>query len=474
MKSIFLRNFLATALMIGICFLIIGISFLSIGRTFILNEYSSDMRNAAEEVVRITSASYTSAGTDMPTLKLYIVSVAKGTGNTILISDPTGEIELSSELSSDPYTGMKVSDAIVQELEGGSDISRLDTLGGVFPSKQYVVAAPVRSSDSGDLLGYVFISNRLDNILAAWNQLLNIIVAIGLSVFVIVLLMAMLYWRRMSRPLDEISAASRKFARGDFSVRVRQVEDPENELGALIDSFNKMADSLESAEKRRSEFISNISHELRTPMTTIGGFADGLLDGTIPKEDSVKYLTAIRDETERLSRLVRNMLDASRAAAKEDSSSRRSDFDLTELIVQTMLSFEARATAKKLDVDPQLPDDRIMVRADKDAITRVIYNLIDNAVKFANEGSCITIRLYRDEDKAYVAVKDEGETIPPEDLPYIFDRFHKSDRSRSIDKDGVGLGLYLVKQIINEHDQDIAVRSDNGVTEFAFTLALAK
>ena len=217
--------------------------------------------------------------------------------------------------------------------------------------------------------------------------------------------MAMLYWRRMSRPLDEISAASRKFARGDFSVRVRQVEDPENELGALIDSFNKMADSLESAEKRRSEFISNISHELRTPMTT---------------------------------------------------------------------SFETRATAKNLDVDPQLPDDRIMVHADKDAITRVIFNLIDNAVKFANEGSCITIRLYKDDDKAYVAVKDEGETIPPDDLPFIFDRFHKSDRSRSIDKDGVGLGLYLVKQIINEHDEDIAVRSENGTTEFAFTLALAK
>ena len=114
-----------------------------------------------------------------------------------------------------------------------------------------------------------------------------------------------------------------------------------------------------------------------------------------------------------------------------------------------------------------------MVHADKDAITRVVYNLIDNAVKFAREGSCITIRLYKDDYKAYVAVKDEGETIPPDDLPFIFDRFHKSDRSRSVDKVGVGLGLYLVKQIINEHDEDIAVRSENGVTEFAFTLSLA-
>ena len=149
-------------------------------------------------------------------------------------------------------------------------------------------------------------------------------------------------------------------------------------------------------------------------------------------------------------------------------------FDLTELVLQTLLSFETRATKKKLDVDPQFPDNHIMVRADKDAITQVIYNLLDNAVKFALEGTCITLRLYKDDGKAYVSVKDCGETIPPDDLPFIFDRFHKSDRSRSLDKNGVGLGLYLVKTIINSHDEDIAVRSEDGVTEFVFTLPLAE
>ena len=245
-------------------------------------------------------------------------------------------------------------------------------------------------------------------------------------------------------------------------------------MGALIDSFNKMADSLEMAEARRSEFIANISHELRTPMTTISGFADGILDGTIPKEDEEKYLRSIRDETRRLSRLVRDMLDVSQTRAHAADPSRRTVFDLTELVLQTLLSFETRATKKKLDVDPQLPDNHIMVRADKDAITQVIYNLLDNAVKFAHEGTCITLRLYKDDGKAYVSVKDCGETIPPDDLPFIFDRFHKSDRSRSLDKNGVGLGLYLVKTIINSHDEDIAVRSEDGVTEFVFTLPLAE
>ncbi len=142
-------------------------------------------------------------------------------------------------------------------------------------------------------------------------------------------------------------------------------------------------------------------------------------------------------------------------------------------MLQILLSFESRATKKNLDVDPQLPDDHLMVRADKDAITQVIYNLLDNAVKFASPDSCLVIKLYKDDGKVYVSIKDRGETIPPEDLPFIFDRFHKSDRSRSLDKDGVGLGLYLVKTILNSHDEDIAVRSQDGETEFVFTLPLA-
>ena len=336
-----------------------------------------------------------------------------------------------------------------------------------------MVATEIRDAKD-HLIGYAFVTNVIDNILGAWTTFLGIAAIVAVGVFAAALLMSLVYSKRMARPLDEMAAASRKFARGDFSVRVKQQEDPTDEMGALIESFNKMADSLEIADARRSEFIANISHELRTPMTTIAGFADGILDGTIPKEDEEKYLRSIRDETRRLSRLVRDMLDVSQMKARAADPARRTVFDLTELILQTMLSFESRATKKNLDVDPQFPDNHIMVRADKDAITQVIYNLTDNAVKFASPGSCITVRLYKDEGKAYVSIKDYGETIPPEDLPFIFDRFHKSDRSRSLDKDGVGLGLYLVKSIINSHDEDIAVKSEDGMTEFVFTLPLAE
>ena len=282
------------------------------------------------------------------------------------------------------------------------------------------------------------------------------------------------YRSKMENSAKEVARTASAIAQGDFSVRVRQTEDPADEMGALIDSFNKMADSLEQSELRRSEFIANISHELRTPMTTIAGFADGILDGTIPPEEERKYLISIRDETRRLSRLVRDMLGVSQAKARAADASRRTVFDVSELIVQTLLSFEGRATRKNLDVDPQLPDNPILVRADKDAITQVIYNLLDNAVKFAAPGSCLILKLYKGSGKAYVSVKDFGETIPPDDLPFIFDRFHKSDRSRSMDKDGVGLGLYLVKTILNSHDEDIAVKSGDGMTEFVFTLPLAE
>ena len=447
----------------------------AVGRNFIINEYSVDMRGTAEEVRRVAAASYT-GGTlsNLPGLKLYLTSISNSTGNTLLLVRSDGEVLLCSNIYEDSCVGQHLSPEIMEELSSGQDIDRLTTLDGFYPARHYVVSESVSDTENGSILGYVLVTNGLSNIISAWESMQWFVAMIIVLAFFATVAFSLISWRRISRPLDEMAAASRKFARGDFSVRVRQVENPDDELGALIDSFNKMADSLQSAERRRSEFVSNISHELRTPMTAIGGFADGILDGTIPPEDRDRYLTAIRDETYRLSRLVSNMLEVSRARSDAADPSRRTNFDLTELVMQTMLSFESRATARNLDVDPQLPENPIMVHADRDAITRVVYNLIDNAVKFARQGSTITIRLYRDEYKAYVAVKDEGETIPPDDLPFIFDRFHKSDRSRSLDKVGVGLGLYLVKQIINEHDEDIAVRSENGVTEFAFTLKLAE
>ena len=474
MKSIYLRNFTATALLVLTCFILVAFSFVGIGRLYLIREYKSDMVASAEEVSRTAAAVGQNDSMNSWLLSMIISAISRSTGNHIFITDANGLVmSCSDQTPMCKHYGTLLPEDIMAEIKSGQE-TEISTLGGMYTNPRYIVTHEITRETDGELMGYVFVTNAPDNILSNWSTFVLIATVIAVLVLCMSLAVSLVYSKRMARPLDEIAAASRKFARGDFSVRVKQQEDPTDEMGALIDSFNKMADSLQNAENRRSEFIANVSHELRTPMTTIAGFADGILDGTIPKDQETKYLTSIRDETRRLSRLVRDMLDASQTRARAADPSKRTVFDLTELMLQTLLSFEARATQKNLDVDPQLPENHIMVIADKDAITRVIYNLLDNAVKFATPGSCLTLRLYRDAQKAYVSIKDIGETIPPDDLPFIFDRFHKSDRSRSLDKDGVGLGLYLVKSIINSHDEDIAVKSEDGATEFVFTLKLAE
>ena len=464
-----------TGLVLAICFLLLTVSFIGIGRTYLIEDYRRDMMASTNEVAHAASAIARNGPMNDWELSMIISSISGATGNHIFITDGQGVIMTCSDKR--PFCehiGRQIPEDVMRELAADGTSEQFTALDGIYPEKRYIAARQIMEVNGEELLGCCFVSSPISNMLGTWTNYLTWSIIALFLVSLVSMLAVMFYTKRMARPLDEIASASRKFARGDFTPRVRQTSDTTDEMGALIDSFNKMADSLEQAENRRTEFIANISHELRTPMTTIAGFADGILDGTIPPEDEKKYLISIRDETRRLSRLVKDMLDVSRMRSQATDVSRRSIFDLTELILQTMLSFESRATAKNLDVDPQLPDSHLMVFADKDAITQVIYNLLDNAVKFASPGSCLIVRLYKDSGKAYVSIKDFGETIPADDLPFIFDRFHKSDRSRSLDKEGVGLGLYLVKTIINAHDEDIAVRSEDGMTEFVFTLPLAE
>ena len=433
MKSIYLRNFTATAVLVLTCFLLVAFSSVGIGRVYFIREYQDSMVNSAREVSRTAAAISNADSLSSWLLSMSISAIARSTGNSIMITDSQGTVVSCSDRAPVcEHMGKNISTELLSSMEDRKNLIISD-LGGIYKSGHYVVTYPINSEGDGEVIGYVLVTSETEEILGTWSTFLMIVSVVTVMVFCLSMIVSLLYSKRMARPLDEMALASRRFARGDFSVRV-----------------------------------------LRTPMTTIAGFADGILDGTIPKEEEEKYLRSIRDETRRLSRLVRDMLSASQTKAMASDPKRRTVFDLTELVLQILLSFESRATAKNLDVDPQLPDNHIMVLADKDAITQVIYNLLDNAVKFARTGSCLTLRLYKDGKKAYVSIKDEGETIPPDDLPFIFDRFHKSDRSRSMDKDGVGLGLYLVKSIINSHDEDIAVKSEDGITEFVFTLKLAE
>ena len=206
-------------------------------------------------------------------------------------------------------------------------------------------------------------------------------------------------------------------------------------------------------------------------MTTIAGFADGILDGTIPEDRQRDYLQIISSETRRLSRLVRSMLDLSRLQSDERLAQQQ--FDICEALLRVLVSLEPKVTAKKLEVDAVLPEDPVIVWGDADSITQVCYNLLDNAIKFSPEGGNLSLSVTAKGPKAAVSISNDGEGIAPEELPLIFDRFHKTDHSRSKDREGVGLGLYIAKTILNTHKEDITCTSENGVTTFRFTLTRA-
>ena len=472
LNSIYFKNFMAMAVIVLTSFLIVGVSFVFILRYFVMNDARENMVANAEQISRNAAAM-----TDVDELedwdtRMSISMLSEATGNHIFLCDKDGVVISCSDKSLGcGHIGKQIPRTYITAINSNGQLEQLTDLNGFYDTVRVVVAEPIDIDNT--LAGYVFVSKDSSVIVGAYGTFMYVFVLTITAVMSLAMVLSLVFSKQMTKSLDEMAVAARKYSHGDFSMRV-STTDRADEMGALTDSFNEMADSLEKAERSRQEFIANVSHELKTPMTTIAGFAEGLLDGTIPKEDENKYLTIIADETRRLSRLVREMLDMSRMSDHVAAPENMKDFNLNEAIIATLLNFETRAEDKKLAVELHLPDDTLTVRGNEDAIRRVIYNLLDNAIKFAKEGGTLGVSLWQQGEKAYVSISDEGETIPPEDLPFIFDRFHKSDRSRSLDRDGVGLGLYLVKSILNAHDEDIAVTSKDGVTKFVFTMTLTK
>jgi len=272
-------------------------------------------------------------------------------------------------------------------------------------------------------------------------------------------------------PLKQMSEAARSFSQGKFDVRVPVSGN--DEVAELATAFNNMASTLEKNEELRKTFLANVSHDLRTPMTTIAGFIDNILSGAIPYEKQNYYLEIVSSEVKRLARLVNSLLDISRIQAG-DRKFVMAPFDICEMSRQIIISLEQRLEAKNLDVRFEPEQDKMLVNADRDAIYQVLYNLCDNAVKFSKDGGVYKISHIERDGKIYTAVYNEGQGIEKEELPLVFDRFYKSDKSRGLDRTGVGLGLYIVKTIINSHGEEIWVNSVYGeYCEFVFTLSPA-
>ena len=474
MKSIYFRNFIITAGLVITCFLVLAVAFVVMGRSFLASDKRASMNDTAKEIVESTRIVY-DIGENAAYLDLRknINQMSVILGYQIFITDAWGVVKNCSD---NPYECSHIDKQMpadfMQELEVTDGLHRITDLGGFYRTRNYVTALPVRMPYTNSVVAYVFVASEVSALLDGWTTFLYMFAVTATLVMLIAVVMAYVASKQQSRPINEMAAAARLFAHGDFSARVTEDSCRRDEIGELTAAFNAMADTLERSEELRSEFIANVSHELKTPMTTIAGFADGILDGTIPPENQEKYLRTISEETRRLSRLVRSMLELSRIQASGDGAILRNEFDITETLMCALINFEGKVNERGLSVDIQIPENSIIVMGDGDAIMQVVYNLLDNAIKFSLRGSTLGISLWRQGAKAYVAVKNAGETIPPEELAQIFERFHKTDRSRSLDREGVGLGLYIVKTILNNHNEDIMATSRDGVTEFIFSLTL--
>jgi len=410
---------------------------------------------------------------------------AKNSKSVILITDKEGEILFMSTEGRDQLNDRVLSDVppeIVRNVAAGIDNYSYSTLGGVFSSRHMNYITFLTANDdykssiegqneiinTDDIECVIFIYTSSMQVSGLVENVTRTTVVLALWIFLVALIAIYLISEKITEPLKSMSKAAKSFAQGKFDVRVKVTG--HDEVAQLALAFNNMASSLAKNEDLRKSFLANVSHDLRTPMTTISGFVDGILDGTIPPEQHEHYLGIISSEVRRLSRLVASLLDISRMQAG-DRKFNKIPFDICEMGRQILIAQEKRIDQKRLDVEFECAKDKMFALADVDAMHQVLYNLCDNAIKFADEGGSLKISITEKDKKINVSVRNSGKGIPTEDLPYVFDRFYKSDRSRGLDKSGLGLGLYIVKTIIDQHNEDIKVSSEYGkYCEFVFTL----
>lgn len=467
-KSVFQRMMWTSCAIILVVIILI-----TAAMSFLFNNYVTDTRydaaiNASKTIEGMT---VTLAIDDYNTYSMmfynnYLVTISNILDSDITVINKTGEVFASTNHTK------KVSPDYISPVLSGETITTRGPFGHSFGERVYIIGVPLRYNE--EIVGGVFFCTELSKMKDKVYNLLFILLLACILSLLIACILIFIHAKRTAKPLREINKAVLEIASGNFSKRLTPGKD---ELGQIASSFNYMAASLERLENMRSEFISDVSHELRTPMTSISGFVSGILDGTIPPEKEKEYLKIVYDESNRLAKLTNDMLEMSKMNSSEYKLD-ISKFDINELIRLCIIQLEQRISDKHLDLDVTLPDAKLMVVADKDSIQRVITNILDNAIKFSFEDTTITISATRKATKAYVSIGNLGIGIEEKDLDNIFDRFYKTDKSRSKDKTGAGLGLSLAKNIMNLHKQDIWVESVNTgknskFTTFTFTLELS-
>ncbi len=416
-----------------------------------------------------TQASILTIESDEELQEFYrtLTAVAAGSRADIRMIDAKGTVRMNTANAFDPTAEEQIADFDYTEF--GPQYYEVSTFFNQYTDQYLTVLIPMASDMTTK--GYLSFSVPMQTILEERDSILGdvyIVVLINLALSLIILV---LFTVAVYHPLEKITEGAKQFASGNLTHKIDIQKN--DEMGYLADTMNFMADELKKNNEYQKKFISNVSHDFRSPLTSIKGFSEAMCDGTIPPEMHEHYLKIISGEASRLEKLTRSILTLNNMDQNEVVLN-RTNFDINEMLRSTAAVFEGSCRKKKISIDLVLNGSSFMVNADHDKIEQVVYNLLDNAVKFSPKLSTIRMETSERHGKCYVSVKDEGCGIAKKDLTNIWDRFYKADQSRGKDKGGTGLGLSIVKEIINAHGQNITVVSTEQVgTEFTFTLQLA-
>ena len=471
-RRIFNKYFLITASAI-----LFSLSIMMVILTVIFNDYLSDMKyetlkKSCDSVANFTYNGLDSGETEEEIPYFIAKNIADVSDVDVFFLDESGAIKICGCSDSGiqrkcEHIGVTVPEEFLLDAIGETKtgFANLNIYG-----EDHYYAARMLGDTADRFIGYVVSASSIADVDVLMSKMarLYFIAAVVPLTFMFIAIYIITY--KMTKPLKLMSDASRAMARGDFSKRIPVTSD--DEIGKLAVSFNQMTNSLSRLEEMRKSFVADISHELKTPMTTIGGFIDGIIDGTIEPENQKHYLEIVSEEVSRLSRMVQSMLSISQLESGS-TTLKKERFDFKELLLGIVLSQEQRIDSKNLEINGLDKLSSITLEADKDLIHRVVYNLVDNAVKFTDEGGNISFNAKVEAKKLVFSIRNTGKGIPQSDLPYLFERFYKVDKSRSANKKSTGLGLFIVKTIVKNHGGKITVSSvENEFTEFEVTLPL--
>ena len=440
------------------------------------NYFAKDRYETLDQVVGVTqrTAQYLVQQAELPkgdeldALSTKLEIIGESAEAYLFFTDNDGRVMIAS--SPDKLESLTVPEEMMEKIDASdADYYHVfGTLGGMLDGKSYITVSEMRN-ENGQPSGYLFLCSSGEQLTQFKQQFWSNFLLSACVMLLCASILTKILMRQLTDPLQKVTDAAQRFGGGDLSVRVEGVEG-EGEAADLARTFNRMADNIQMNDNSRGQFMGNIAHELRTPMTTIKGFVDGILDGTIPPDMQNHYLQLVSEETDRLARLIQNMLDLSKLESGEYQVNARM-FNIWETLTGVALSAEQRINDGMIDLEGLTMDEKVLVYADPDLIHQVAYNILDNAIKFTPAGGTIKFHVEKLGPEVEISIWNSGQGISPEALPYVFQRFYKEDRSRGLHARGAGLGLNICKVLVNLSGGQIRVESQQGEwCQFVFTL----